>query len=120
MDPINRAREAESFISEDTILAVKKGARFLDAHYPAWEGQIRLPSLWLGHANQCILGQLEGNYSKACDIHNLDSEVTVEMGFDLNPVADYEDGESYDYHNQKWDELTNAWKGLINERRGSQ
>ena len=111
--------QMHDFISEDTILAVKKGARFLDAHYPAWEGQINLNVLWLQNANQCVLGQLEGSYTKACDKHNLAGPITVEMGFDINPIDDPEDFEDSGYYRQ-WDELTNAWKGLINERRGSQ
>lgn len=52
----------------ETITArVQRGAKLLDKELPGWHTRINLHNLDLNNCEQCILGQLYGDYSKGLD-----------------------------------------------------
>lgn len=50
------------FIDEDTKLAVKKGASWLDENHPDWVMDIDLSRLEMDSCVNCVIGQAVGDY----------------------------------------------------------
>lgn len=49
-------------MNEDVVLAVKKGAEWLDENHPGWEFRIDLGDLQMSNCERCIVGQAVGDY----------------------------------------------------------
>lgn len=52
-------------MNEDMILAVKRGAHFMDEHYPNWATAIQLDRLEMNDCAVCVVGQAIGDYSNS-------------------------------------------------------
>lgn len=104
-------------MNEDIKLAVKRGAYWLDEHYPEWEGLIDLATLDLRSPSHCVLGQigerLHGGwtfYDMARD-HGWGGDGEAHHhGFDVNGDDLTEDPGIFERY-------TEAWKEFIEERR---
>lgn len=87
-----------------------RGARLLDRERPGWALDVDTNILWMSDGNRCILGQLYGGYGRG--LHQLDlagvEGRAVVFGFTQPPKA-----KGLYYPN-----LTLAWKGEIERRRG--
>jgi hypothetical protein len=84
---------------------IKRGAAWLDKHYPDWEWRINLDKLDLGRCSECVLGQLAGGYLTAMETLLIDP---ADHGFYLEDTA---------VNAGAYKRLTNAWKQFILERR---
>lgn len=83
---------------------IQRGIALLDAEKPGWQDDIDFTNLDMGDHDNCILGQIYGNYSRgrmALDIFDIDDSV---YGFDLPP-----DSEDILLYNA----LTEAWKEAL-------
>lgn len=49
-------------MNEDAVLAVKRGAYWLDENHPGWVRKINLASLDMKLCNTCVIGQAVGDY----------------------------------------------------------
>lgn len=97
----------------DVAQRVAAGAAWLDANVEGWLDSIDLDTLAMEMCEQCVLGQLFGDYFNADlmdDDFNLEYPAT--LGFDL---LDCQLARSHD--RRQWAELTNAWRELITARR---
>jgi hypothetical protein len=86
---------------------VDRGAAWLDECRPAWWAEIDLIRLDLDHQEDCVLGQLWGDYFSV----PIMLDEAIASGFDSDHAADtveYEDDVAA---------LTEAWRALIERRR---
>jgi hypothetical protein len=108
---------------------IKRGMRWLDAHYPDWEWRINLQTLQLSSGCRCILGQLVGfaviieGERQHPDLSNaswarLHGFISGPCGPDGNLDGTY--GQSIIGEYICFQDLTKAWKKAIRERRKSQ
>lgn len=93
-------------IPEDFKLAAKKGAAFLDEARPGWAEAVNPITLELGFMDQCVLGQLYGDYNQGLSELEVPSHHSVELGFNLRVRRPWD-----------WVKLTRAWVEQIWERR---
>lgn len=85
------------------------GAEYLDGQMPGWAEQIELATLELSSECRCVLGQLSDGdgYTGLRDDLHLSVDAAVELGFALDPDADWEE----------WAGLDAAWAREIVSRR---
>lgn len=88
---------------------VAAGAAFLNEVLPGWEKKIVLESLDINQWEECILGQLFGDFDKGCDQLGLSGGKCEKYGFWPAP----EDMDAEDAHN-----LTREWTAAIRGLRG--
>jgi hypothetical protein len=89
---------------------VNAGAAWLDQHQPGWVDRIDLDRLNLEATCHCILGQLHGDYYEALDDlgRRVPGQWTAEgLGFNASTRS----------ADEEYDELTAAWRQLIEQRR---
>jgi hypothetical protein len=82
-------------------LEVWNGVSFLDQHRPGWENEINLDKLELASTDECILGQLVGDYHVAKGLYNLSSTDCFVHGFATLDSR----------------RVTNEWRRIIEYRR---
>lgn len=77
-------------MNEELQLSVKRGAYFLDEHYPNWATTIRLDKLKMDQCANCIVGQAIGEYSSsiaaACGVEPYSKAAfawAIDNGFDV-------------------------------------
>lgn len=99
-------------ISEDTLLAVKRGSYWLDENYPGWENSLNLKDLRMNSCNTCVIGQAVGGYydtvaiASGSDKYSDDShEWAVDHGFDS-------------YNPRCYGELEQGWTEVVTDRLG--
>ena len=102
---------------------VARGAALLDAERPGWADQIGADTLAMESCDQCVLGQLYGNYWQGCRIvwKVLPSDrrySSSEFGFTL---YDSEQQISFDGTEEgavmaRFKALADAWRVAIRER----
>ena len=101
-------------MSEQTVATIEervaKGAALLDQERPGWWQEIDLDTLSLRSGCDCVLGQLYESFDDGVEI--LDLEWPEDSGFDL-------EGWPTD-RTQAWNDLTAAWRSLIEARRQAQ
>jgi hypothetical protein len=96
---------------------VELGVSLLDEKVPDWHIKINLKNLDMEWPDRCVMGQIGngdmvnglhtvGIYDVALPMANWGFDVTREA-WDIDPKGSYE-------------ELTNIWKEIINERRNAQ
>lgn len=82
----------KKMISEDAILAVKRGIYWLDENHPGWAERIDLSQLNMAECTECVIGQAVGDYSATIAEQALDYPDTViwatEHGFE-SPLASH-------------------------------
>lgn len=61
------------------------GATFLDCAKPGWDTEINLARFGINNVENCVLGQLYGDYEQALDVLRLDMAVCEALGF--QPVS---------------------------------
>lgn len=106
------------FISEDTMLAVKKGATWLDNYHPGWAKKINIDELDMNNCNQCIIGQAVCNYF---DLYTKDTHA----GWDYQAIEDWAidygfqapDGTDESQY-QKFSNLETVWSDEVRKRLG--
>jgi hypothetical protein len=84
---------------------VLRGIELLNEHIPGWEDRIDCQHLLLANADQCVLGQLFGDYEEGTSALELSTEDAVDHGFLL---SDYDGGAGINYTL-----LTHSWKQEI-------
>ncbi|MBX4200381.1 dolichyl-diphosphooligosaccharide--protein glycosyltransferase subunit 2 [Candidatus Parcubacteria bacterium] len=82
---------------------VERGARRLDYQRPGWEKEMDLERLDIRDQNDCIAGQLVGDYGR---YHRLNLQGTSEQNGMMASKDSY----------KEWDFLTRAWKKEIKHR----
>ena len=96
---------------------VKLGAHFVEQYRPGWANQINLETFDIRHPDQCILGQLDGDYSLGLNrlvkavpqaMHFAGSQ----MGFDTRPLTRFEYFIRYDDRRA----LEKAWVREVTRR----
>lgn len=90
---------------------VTKGAAFLDTHRPGWDNRINLDKFELRYPDNCIIGQLDGDFWFS-DLRHTDGWAPYEQGFDF-PIDELF-GES-----TIGADLEAAWRKLITQRRAA-
>lgn len=106
--------------NEDAVLAVKRGAYWLDNNYPDWAQRIQLDELEMDDCATCIVGQAIGDFSETVAeagnvaMYSLEAlNWSVENGFDIpDNVEDYAETQ-YRYR-----ELETLWTEQVKERLG--
>jgi len=91
---------------------IAKGVKWLDMEHGAWWKQIDLDSLDMRDCNDCVLGQVLGNYSNYT--HNNEEPSAYKRGFDVFG-EDYpcEDGTTM---GDEYAELGKMWTNIIENR----
>ena len=104
------------FIPEHVRLAVKHGANWLDENYPDWVEKINLYDLDMGDCQNCMIGQVVGDYN---DIVRGDYgpqgktvEWAQEHGFEVN---DFDDMDSI---YSEYVQLETVWSEEVRNRLG--
>lgn len=99
-------------ITPPAVKAVQRGAAVLDEHFPNWFQQVHLGNLEISSCTRCVLGQLGGGeeWSYAEMIDRLSGEDDPDDWSGYN-------GFDSDFCNYGTDDLTVAWKDLIEKRR---
>lgn len=82
---------------------IKEGVALLDESYPNWYKHINLEKLDIQFKNECILGQLYGNYNFTPLAR---TQNAVKYGFYLKHVNP----------KKNWSKLTLEWKKAVLER----
>ncbi len=87
---------------------VIKGAKILDALRSGWARKINMTNLDLEDCDECIIGQLFGEYlSKDAELLTKDA-LGADLGYDLLPQDD---------RMENWENLARLWKEQIRKRR---
>lgn len=101
-------------MNEDAILAVKRGAYFMDENYPGWASKINLNRFSMSLCHRCIVGQAIGDYAMIISeasgqiLGSVESDDwATSHGFDV----DYGRLVSYGYK-----ELETLWTEQVRER----
>jgi hypothetical protein len=84
------------FDYEETVLAVKKGANWMDENYPGWALSINLSELDMSNCDSCIIGQaamdaywrITDNAASAAGYYEHPHEWADEHGFDAAYIYD--------------------------------
>jgi hypothetical protein len=106
-------------MNEDTILAVKRGAYFMDENYSGWASKIDFDRFEMSNCQQCIVGQAIGSYMT--EIAVISGEVlgsheandwAVAHGFDVTTEAYYESEDGF----VAYRELETLWTEQVRER----
>lgn len=126
---------AETIVQEELELdeRVERGALHLDEHFPGWANKINLKTFNIRNAEQCVIGQLYGDYwdhtinqvakiypqRTVEDFNYLDDpkldKFAADHGFFTNKnnyPSDDQDDQQYD----DWDVLQESWKKAIGTR----
>lgn len=91
-------------VSEDMQLCVKRGAAWMDEHYPGWIERINLSELDMNNCHRCIIGQTIGDYFQAKFDDDYREEWANEHGFETKKYGDYS-------------KLETAWTEYIRDHR---
>lgn len=109
-------------INEDYILAVKRGAYWMDENHPDWAQRIELDCFQMDDCQECIVGQAIGDYgtsiAKASGSHSwskVGNDWAVEHGFDV-PMKAYEDDAEY----EAYLDLETLWTEQVRDRLGGE
>lgn len=96
--------------NEDELLAVKRGAFWLDEVKPGWVSAIDLVEFDISSGYSCVLGQLFEDYDQGL-------EFAAEYG-EYNAYDNWESkhGFNCDYGNISCSGLNGAWKRYFEER----
>lgn len=89
---------------------VRAGAKALDEYIDNWADRICTTELNMYYDNQCILGQLYGDFDAGLDAFGWDLHAAYAYGF-------YVFGDEWDSVACEYDALTKAWKDEIARRR---
>ena len=115
-------------ISEDIILAVKRGAYWFDENHPDWARKINLDELDMAQCDRCIIGQAIGDYAIAItemfSSFSIGNAWAMEHGFQRPDTKCYEESMYSD-----WDEyraeseafyiaLETVWSDEVKKRLG--
>ncbi len=84
---------------------VGAGAALLDGRLPGWRDLVDVDRLDLAVCDECVLGQIFGDYSRGVDALGLTQADAIQLGFDRAPRG-------------SWNTLTSAWRFLIRSARG--
>lgn len=60
---------------------IRRGIIFLDAQKSGWREEINLETFKMNHEEHCILGQVFGSYTPACESLGIDQDIAAHMGF---------------------------------------
>lgn len=108
-------------MNEDTILAVKKGAYYMDTNYPNWASTINFNRLEMDNCQQCIVGQAIGDYGVAiarasgAEAYGKEANAwAIEHGFDVTMQA-YEESE---LGLEAYQDLETLWTEQVKNRLG--
>lgn len=82
---------------------VKRGALFMDKQYPGWHKSIDISILDIGCSDDCILGQIFGNYAYGVRYYKLSTMREFEFGF-------------FSYSYESMEILTQHWRAEIISR----
>lgn len=103
-------------ISEDTVLAVKKGSTWLDEFHPGWAEKIDLDRLDMNNCTSCVIGQAVCNYFDlyTTNTHlNWDYPTIEEWAMENGFQAPDEIEDNYEYfHNLETLWTDEVWKRL--------
>ena len=109
-------------LNEDAILAVKKGADYMDENYPGWASLINFETFEMDNCHQCVVGQAVGEYGHAIGLASGQkpysreaSEWAAQYGFDV-PMEDFAKGDDHVY--QCYVGLETLWTDQVRERLG--
>jgi hypothetical protein len=100
---------------KNLCLKVQKGAKFLDKKYPNWYKKIKLDRLDMEWAENCVLGQLYGEYSvglATLNLHKKSWEKTYIHGKQLGFTIETLTGQS----STNFQYLTGLWTQEIRSR----
>jgi len=93
--------------------AAKRGAKLLDKHYPGWHRQINDAALRMINYQDCILGQLTGDYERGVCALKRKGALVGPMQAAVVRHGFYSTAETQRY----WHDLESAWTNEINQRR---
>jgi hypothetical protein len=96
--------------NEDEVLAVKRGAYWLDEVKPGWVSAIDLVEFDISSGYSCVLGQLFGDYDQGLGFASEHGEYNTE------DLWESRHGFNCDYSNISYSGLNVAWKRYIEER----
>ena len=99
------------FTKEDIVEFVEKGVELLDKAKPDWYKEIDMEAFYISSCQQCILGQLFGNYTDGTIMLGVSGHA-YEHGFDIPSTLSIDDGVYFEY-------LQREWEGQIEQRRNS-
>lgn len=100
-------------MSNDAHVAAARGAKFLDQRRPGWADEIRLADLDLRSLDNCVLGQLYGDWGKA-------QEAIEEIRWDADRQMYYGFETDHPHTRQKYAALTEEWQDQILMRRNAE
>jgi hypothetical protein len=86
---------------------VNAGIAWLDEHEPGWRQRVDRDRLDQEDCTRCVGGQLAGWYHYFLQRHGLSDYAAIRLGFDLV------------YPHGDFDQLTAAWRELIDTRRAT-
>lgn len=92
-----------------------RGAALLDVTQPEWVSRVDPKTLAVSDPENCVLGQVYGDYDEAINALNLDARGQKEFGFDCEykPFVGAEAPEPV----VRFSELTSAWREILDARR---
>lgn len=115
---------------------VADGAKWLDERHIGWELEVDLGALDLGDECFCVLGQLVSHYDEDADyscvvrpndelgvvemnqalfkVNYLTHQEAIDLGFHIED--EYRDM-GWPANRQRWQELTDEWRRVIEQRR---
>lgn len=85
---------------------VKAGVAFLNVIKPKWFKKINLKKLDLSNGYTCIIGELEGEYSKGIEVFGISGAVAEKMGF-------HSAMDNWIDEDKEYSLLTSIWKKVI-------
>jgi hypothetical protein len=121
-----------AIINTTAVRRVKRGARWLDEHWPDWWREVDLSTLNLASSCDCVLGQLGRDYTAVANHFSLvlsEDERDLVDGFNLfeqwvmpNLGLDDVDMQNFGFEYAPWEGVTyenlqEAWADAITERR---
>lgn len=121
-----------NFITEDSKLAVKKGAFWMDENHPGWANRINLDELSMESCDSCIIGQavMETGYWGVIEDNSPTFRIAdsiswaIEHGFDASGAgidwfnADVND--LSDAARQRYMDLETLWTDEVRKRLGGE
>ena len=82
---------------------VDAGVALLDERLPGWHKEIDADNLNLSDCNECVLGQLFGNYVKGLGVLGLYYGDSLKFGFRSGPPS-------------QWWDLSQTWREIVRGR----
>ena len=109
LDAWDELAAADPALADELMTRVARGAELLDRRKPGWAAKINLDRLAMNSCDDCLLGQLYGNYFDGKG--RLRISLGCDLGFDAGGIVEQRKGKANEF-----DALAALWRRQVRSR----